>query len=225
MAGEIDAFLYFGPSMGGTPEQIDGETGDVIERQTDGGYGKSMTIQSYNVQFELNQDDSEETKDEGGGISHDHEPKIHDITVTKLLDAASPALLQALWNATKYKVAWIVQRKAGGIQGRSGGYFWKLRLDTVVITNLTWAADSSGQVTETMMLHCKDGMQAYYHKQKHTGELEKQPIPLGVASVKRTNVKSKDGDRPKLDATQTRSLVNEVIKQIQSKNPHLNIRG
>jgi type VI protein secretion system component Hcp len=224
MAGEIDAYLYFGRSMGGEPRLIDGETGDVIERESDG-YGKSMAIQSYNFQFELNQDESEETKDEKGGISHDHEPKIHDITVTKLIDAASPALLQALWNATKYKVAWIAQRKAGGIQGRSGGYFWRVRLDTVVITNLAWAADTSGQVTETVTIHCIDGLQAYYHKQSHAGVVAEKEVPYGIAEIKRTTVKRKDNDRPKLDAAQSRSLVNDVIKQIRTNNPHLNIKG
>ena len=225
MASEIDAFLYFGPSLGGKPEQIDGETGDVVERQAESGYGKSMAIQSYNLGFELNQDSSEETKGEDGGISHDHEPQIHDVTITKFVDAASPALLQALWNATKYEEAWIAQRKAGGIKGRSGDYFWQLRLDTVVVKDLAWAADASGQITETVTLHCIDGMQAYYYKQKHTGEMESSPVKWGVAKVKRTNVKGKNGDRPQLDATQTRSLVNEVIKQIRTNNPHLNIRG
>jgi type VI protein secretion system component Hcp len=225
MAGEIDAFLYFGPSLGGKPERIDGESGDVVERQGKSGYGNSMAIQGYNLGFELNQDWSEETKDDGGGISHDHEPQIHDVTITKLVDAASPALLQALWYATKYKEAWIAQRKAGGVQGRSGGYFWRLRLDTVVITNLTWAADASGQVTETVTLHCIDGMRAHYYKQKHTGAIESSPIEWGDVRTKRTNVKGKDGDRPKLDAAQTQSLVNEVIKQIRINNPHLNIRG
>jgi len=224
MAGEIDAFLYFGPSTGGKPDWIHGETSDA-ERKGKSGYGSSMAIQSYNLGFELNQDDSEETKDEGGGISHDHEPKIHDITVTKLVDAASPVLLQALWYATKYKEAWIAQRKAGGVSGRSGGYFWKLRLDTVVITNLAWAADASGQITETITLHCIDGISAHYYKQSHTGQIDSSAVESSDLEIKRTNVKGKDGDRPNLDATQTRSLVNEVIKQIRTNNPHLNIRG
>lgn len=183
-----------------------------------------MAIQSYNVGFELNQDQSEESKDDQGGISHVHEPQIQNVTVTKQVDAASPVLLQALWNATKYKVAWIAQRKAGGAQGRSGGYFWKLRFDQVVITNLTWAADASGQITETVTLHCIDGMQAFYHKQSHTGLMDKAAVPYGIAKIMRTNVKSKDNNGTQLDATQTRSLVNEVIKQIRTKNPHLNIR-
>jgi type VI protein secretion system component Hcp len=226
MAGEIDAFLYFGHACkGGKPNQIDGETGDVIERQEENGYGKSMAIQGYTLGFALNQDESEETKGDDGGISHDHEPQIQDITVTKLIDAASPVLLQALWNATKYEVAWIAQRKAGGVQGRSGGYFWQLRLDTVVIKNLTWAADSSGQITETVTLHCIDGMQAFYYKQSHKGVMDEHAVPWGIAQIKRTNVKSKDNDRPKLDATQTRSLVSDVIKQIRANNPHLNIKG
>src|SRR6266853_2456884 len=110
MASEIDAFLYFGRSLkGGMPPKIDGETTDAIEREDSGGYGKSMAIQQYSIDFAHPMDHTEEMKNQSDG-SQMHEPDVSSISVTKFVDAASPMLLRALWEGTQYKDAWISQR-------------------------------------------------------------------------------------------------------------------
>jgi type VI protein secretion system component Hcp len=228
-SGGIDAFLYFGRSLkGGKPQQIDGETTDRIEREASGGYGKSMAIQQYTMGFELNADLTEEHVNQSDD-KQDHNPTITTITVTKLADAASPLLLAALWNGTQYEDAWISQRKAGGQQGMSGDYFWQIELQEVSITNIQWSANDSGETTETLTLHTAKGAHVYYYKQTRTGQLEKTAIEF-LADIRTTSTSKKNGDKKnagptKLDATQTRSVVNDVIQQLKRNNPHLNIRG
>ncbi len=215
MAGEIDAFLYFGPAMnGGKPSQIDGETGDAIESKDSGGYGRSMAIQGYSINFTHVMDHTEETKSQSDG-SQMHEPEIQTITVTKLVDAASPQLLCAMWEGTQYTDAWISQRKAGGSKGKSGDYFWQLELIEVSIEQLTWSADAGGQTTESLTLHANKGVYVQYFKQKTTGQLESSAIDYD-AEITRVKVK-KNGDG-NLDPGQKQSLIADVIKELKKQH-------
>jgi type VI protein secretion system component Hcp len=219
MAGEIDAFLYFGPALkGGKPPQIDGETTDVIERKASDGYGKSMAIQQYSIDFAHPMDHTEEMKNQSDG-SQMHEPDISSISVTKLVDAASPMLLKALWEGTQYKDAWISQRKAGGGKGMSGDYFWQIELQEVAIENLTWSADSGGQTTETLKLRATKGVYVQYFRQKKTGDLDTTPIEY-QAPIERPHKKNGADD---MTPSQIDAVVKEVLKRLgkgpQSSTP------
>jgi type VI secretion system Hcp family effector len=220
MAGEIDAFLYFGPALkGGKPPQIDGETSDVIEGKASDGYGKSMAIQTYSIDFVHQMDHTEEMKNKSDG-SQMHEPEIQTVSVTKPVDAASPMLLCALWEGTQYRDAWISQRKAGGAKGKSGDYFWQIELQEVSIENLTWSADTGGQTTETIKLHANKGVYVQYFKQTKSGDQETSPIEY-QAAIERPHAK-KDGAAD-MTPSQIDAVVKEVLKRIgkgpQSSTP------
>jgi type VI protein secretion system component Hcp len=214
MAGEIDAFLYFGRALkGGKPTQIDGETTDAIEREDSGGFGKSMAIQQYSIDFAHPMDHTEEMKNQSDG-SQMHEPDISSISVTKLVDAASPMLLRALWEGTQYKDAWISQRKAGGAKGKSGDYFWQIELQEVAIENLTWSADAGGQTTETIKLHANKGIFVQYFKQKPSGDQVTSAIEY-QAVVERPHAKKNGADN--MTPSQTDAIVKEVIKRLDKR--------
>jgi type VI protein secretion system component Hcp len=220
MAGEIDAFLYFGRALkGGKPPQIDGETTDVIEREASEGYGKSMAIQSYSIDFVHQMDHTEEMKSQSDG-SQMHEPEVSSISVTKLVDAASPLLLGALWRGTQYENAWISQRKAGGGKGMSGDYFWQIELQTVSIENLTWSADAGGQTTETIKLHAKTCVHAYYYKQRSSGEQVAKAIEY-EALIKRPHNKNGADD---MTPSQIDAVVKEVLKRLKGQPSNTPIR-
>jgi len=220
---QLDAFLYFGKSLNnGKPTHINGETGDAIESQSDSEYGKSMAVQGYSIGFTHEMDHTEETDNQSDG-TQSHEPEINTITVTKLVDAASPQLLRALWEGTTYKDAWISQRKAGGVKGRSGDYFWQIELQEVSIQNLTWSADGGGQTTESVTLYANKGVYVQYFRQKHTGELEPSPIHYETPAKHRHNKKNgagngSDGD---LDPSQKQAVIKDVIKQLELKYPRI----
>jgi type VI protein secretion system component Hcp len=212
MAGEIDAFLYFGPSIDGRkPKQINGETGDESESQSDaGGYGASMAIQQYSIGFTHQMDHTEEMKHESDE-SQMHEPEIGSVTITKLVDAASPYLLGALWKGTQYTDAWISQRKAGGAKGKSGDYFWQIELIEVSIESITWSADAGGQTTEQLTLKANKGVYVQYFKQLHTGKLVEKADDC-KAEVKR--VKGKKNGASDLNPSQIDGIVKEVMKRL-----------
>jgi type VI protein secretion system component Hcp len=227
MAGEIDAFLYFGAALSGTKApKLEGETTDVVEKQSVGDYGRSMAITGYDMGFKLEADWTEESPNQNQKDKQAHDPEINDITVNRVVDAASPMLLLALWNAARYEDAWIVQKKAGGAKGKSGSYFWEIHLREVAITNVNWSAEAGGATTEKLTLKCR-GVEVYYYKQKHTGELESSPIggdPLPEDLDIRP--KKKDGDNSKkLDSGDVQRIVGEVLKIIKKSNPKLVING
>lgn len=225
MAGEIDAFLYFGAAWQGMKApKIEGETTDIVEKDTFGDYGRSMAIQSYQMGFTHETESTEETQTQGQKGSQAHHPEINDVSVTRLVDAASPNLLLALWNSARYEDAWIVQKKAGGSKGRSGAYFWEVRLREVSIKGLNWNADEGGATKETLTLNCK-GVEVRYYKQKQTGELEQSylggnPLPEDLADLRPNKTK---GDS-KLDGSQIASIVQQVIKKIKDSNPQLHLK-
>jgi type VI protein secretion system component Hcp len=223
-SGEIDAFLAFGKPMKGGPA-IDGETLDVIERKAEDGLGKSIQIKGYQTNFKLNTTNTEETHSQAGdAVAPTFEAK--EFTITKIVDSASPALLNALRCATRYTRVLISQRKAGGVKGRSGDYFWLIELKNVLISSLTWNADESGPTTETMILTYYDEITVEYYKQKPTGELEQSPawitIPLEEA-LKSKN--GKDDTAADLSESQVQSVVKRVVQAIKKGNPSLNIKA
>lgn len=229
MADAMDAFLRFGRALkGGKPDFIHGETSDHIEHQQQDGHGKSMAITNYSLAFELNADLTEEHQGKDDE-NQDHDPKITAIKVNKFVDAATPAILEAVHRGTQYKTAMIVQRKAGGQRDRSGSMFWKIEMDEVTITNLEWSGDPSGQTTEVLTLHVAKGVHVEYYQQKHTGEMGAAipgAFPILTTSRARNQKDGKNGNGDgTLNASQSRSIVNDVIQQLKRNNPHLNIRG
>lgn len=211
MADEkIDAFLYFGAKTAGKgPRQINGETSDVLEGKAEGDYGKSMAIKGYDLGFTAHAEGTEETNKTGDSDSNSFDPTVEAVTVRKPVDAATPHLLSAVWYRTVYEEAWLVQKKAGGKKGRSGDYFWEIMLSSVVISNITWSADDSGGLTETLKLEFQ-GIDVYYKRQKVTGELEDNAIHTShyLETVKKT----KDDDNL------SDSQIKEKFKQFATLN-------
>jgi type VI protein secretion system component Hcp len=221
MAGgeTIDAFLCFGPSKGGAnPSKIDGETTDTVEGKDPDGWGKSMAIQTYQFSISLDVSLTEERKDTKGKAST-HDPEPPSINVTKQIDSASPYLLTALWKATRYKEAYIAQRKAGGQKGSSGDYFWVIDLRDVAISNINWNGESTGPPTETITLKCR-GVTATYWPQSQSGVMSagKESPPLDLTTSKAGD---KDGDKDngsgKLDDSQVKSVVDAVVKKLEAQ--------
>lgn len=221
MAGDekIDAFLYFGTKVkGGGPSRIDGETGDIAEKEATGSYGKSMSIKGYTLGFSAHAEGTEETQ-KADGSTESFDPTVEDVQVTRSVDAASPFLLQAVWNRTKFSDAWIVQKKAGGggREGRSGGYYWEINLNQVIVTGLNWNADQDGGLVETLKLNFQ-GIEVRYYKQKHSGELEKAPMTSDELDLQ-TSKKGAD-DSSGVDAQQ---IKNDIYKTLKKLNNSLKI--
>ncbi len=167
-SGGIDAFITFGNGIypGGKPFTIDGEAEDIFEKDY-----KSSQIKSYTFDFSLSLDAGTETGNQEADTMT-HTPHLEAVTITKQLDLASPKILHALCHAAVFDWVAIWQKRAGGAKGRSGDYFWKIELDEVNISNLTWNAEDDGMPTETLKLEYH-GISVDYIPQKHTGELDK----------------------------------------------------
>jgi type VI protein secretion system component Hcp len=222
MAGDekIDAFLYFGMKVsGGGPNKIDGETGDIAEKEATSSYGKSMSIKTYQLGVAAHTEGTEETQ-KGDGNKDSFDPTIEEVQVTRSVDAASPFLLQAVWRRTVFSDAWIVQKKAGGggKEGRSGGYFWEINLNNVIVTGINWNADQDGGLSETIKMTVH-GIEARYYKQKHTGELEKSYLTSDELNLQ-TGKKADGGDSGGVDAQQ---IKNDIYKALKKLNPTLRI--
>jgi type VI protein secretion system component Hcp len=220
MAGDekIDAFLYFGTKVKGDgPNKVDGETGDIAEKEATSSYGKSMSIKGYSLGFSAHAEGTEETQ-KGDGSKESFDPEIEDVQITRSVDAASPFLLQAVWKRTVFSDAWIVQKKAGGggREGRSGGYFWEINLNIVVIKSLNWNADQDGGLVETLKLGFQ-GIETRYYKQKHSGELEKSYLSSDELDLQ---APKKGGDS---GSNLGQSQINDIYKTLKKLNPTLKI--
>src|SRR5690348_15217316 len=102
MAGSdssLDAYLVFGNGTAGLGKDapyIQGESADEATNFDDELVEfYPMQVMNYKLGFKLETEGTEETKDKGGETSA-HEPELAEVTVTKQLDSASPALLKAL---------------------------------------------------------------------------------------------------------------------------------
>jgi type VI protein secretion system component Hcp len=222
MAGDekIDAFLYFGTKVKGDgPNKIDGETGDIAEKEATSSYGKSMSIKGYQLSITAHAEGTEETQKQDGS-KESFDPEIGDVEVTRSVDAASPFLLQAVWKRTVFSDAWIVQKKAGGggREGRSGGYFWEINLNIVVVKSLSWNADQDGGLVETLHLGYQ-GIETRYYKQKHTGELEKSYLTSDELDLQAP----KKGDGDSGGGADAQQIKNDIYKALKKLNQNLKI--
>ncbi len=210
--GGIDAYLTFmgGKAGRGAAPVIEGETKDAVEKDW-----SSMQIQSYDLSFEMVDEQTEETVTKTGeGVAHN--PEFQPVTISKFIDKASPRLLQALHMAAQYDEVWISQRKAGGTQGQSGGYFWEIRLGTVAIKSLKWRAAESGYPTEDITLVYQT-ITAYYRPQKRTGELTETAIQTDEDLDQRAPSKRrrKGGE---LSDSQFEDIVARVARELRGKH-------
>ena len=227
MPGEIDAFLAFGRPIARAPK-IEGETFDVIEKEEVDGLARSIQIKSYTASFEVTTTNTEETNSQSGGTQAPRwEPG--DFTITKQVDAATPALLSSLAKAGRYECVVVSQRKAGGTKGMSGDYFWIIQLNDVAISRLTWNADD-GPTTEQITLKYYGDITVWYYRQKATGALEQTGIQ-GVAqqeqSVKSKNTGDGNGaNLGNLTNQQTQDLARKLAPMIakEFKTQHINLK-
>jgi type VI secretion system Hcp family effector len=216
--GGIDAYLTFigGRAGRGAAPVIEGETKDVVEKDW-----SSLQIQSYQLDFEMVAESTEETVTKAGdGVAHN--PEFGPVTISKFVDQASPMLLQALHLAAQYDEVWICQRKAGAAQGQSGGYFWEIRLGTVAIKKLQWRASDSGYPVEDITLEYET-ITAYYRQQKRTGELIDTAIQTDEDLGQRAPAKRKRkrGDISDSQFEDILARVTRELKHRQAKAPAL----
>ena len=210
--GGIDAYLTFmgGKAGRGAAPVIEGETKDAVEKDW-----SSMQIQSYDLSFDMVAEQTEETVTKTGeNVAHN--PEFGAVSITKLIDKASPMLLQALYLAARYDEAWIVQRKAGGSKGQSGDYFWEIKLGEVAIKSLKWRASDSGSPTEDITLEYNT-ITAYYRPQKRSGELENTAIQTDEELGQRAPSKRrrKGGD---ISDSQFEDIVARVARELRGKH-------
>ena len=80
---------------------------------------------------------------------------VHDISITKKVDKASPAFFRACVKGSHYKQVTITMRKAGGGQDSSGKPFLTLTMTNVTISSYQLVPSSGGGTTpqETATLH------------------------------------------------------------------------
>ncbi len=233
MAGSdssLDAYLVFGNGTAGLGKDapaINGESADEATNFDDELVEfYPMQLTNYKLGFKLETEGTEETKDKGGETSA-HEPELVEVTVTKQLDSASPALLKALCLSACYEKVWIWQRKAGGQKGMAGDYFLKIRLGTVYVAGIDWDA-SDGPPTETITLKYQQ-INIQYIPQSATGKLEKKAAvsyewPERGHRHPRKRDKVNGAGSADLSASQVQDVVNKVMQKISQLNPQLHIR-
>lgn len=213
--GEIDAFLAFGRPMGKqeTRVKIEGETTDVIETKEVEGLARSIQLKSYTAQFSSTTDATEQT-------TETEAPRFEpgEFSITKFVDAASPAILTAMSLGSRWETVVVSQRKAGGTPGMSGDYFWLIELEKVTIERLSWTADE-GAPTETVGLKYYGAINVWYWKQKHSGELEKTALTgFGKQdqSVKSKNkgTGTKDDDKSGVNGGKMDSQLQATVKKL-----------
>jgi type VI secretion system secreted protein Hcp len=87
----------------------------------------------------------------GGGTG---KVSVHDISITKKVDKASPAFFRACVSGAHYKKVTITMRKAGGGSNSAGKPFLKYTLTDVFITSYQQVPSSGGGAPqETATLH------------------------------------------------------------------------
>ena len=210
--GSLDAFLTFGPGLAQSKSiEIKGETADPYEK----GYG-SCQLSQYSLGFSLDTAAGTETDNKSGDTAT-HAPELKAVQVTKSVDAASPVIMQAMTMAAVFDDVWIWQKKSGASKERSGDYFWKVHLQNVHISDLTWSADSDN-LTETLSLTYQK-IDVEYYAQKSTGELEKKAIKgqYPEPGAKLSVVKSK------ADGVDAGDIEQKLLKKLKQLNPSLRI--
>jgi type VI secretion system Hcp family effector len=238
-AGDLDAYLTFedGWYGKGQSKRLDvyGETRDVFENE----YG-SIQIKRYDMGFKHDTKTSEETSDPSVSDSIVADPQFEPIKITKSVDISTPYLLQAIYVGCLFKKAYIWQKKAGTSKERSGGYFFKIELRDVSLTELNWSA-SEGVPEETFSLEYR-GIKLEYLPQTATGALDKSATAstdmLMLPKAKNTrNGKDKSGGSASssssssgsvslasMSTSDANNLIRQVTDAIRRNNPRLGLR-
>ena len=216
----LDAFLSFGEGRAkSTSIKIEGESPDLYEAAERGKrnhFGSSQLIR-YELGFSLDTAPGTETDNKSGDTAT-HAPELKAVQVTKAVDAASPKIMQAMTMATKFSDVWIVQRKSGGSQTKSGEYFWKINLQNVHISDLNWSADADN-LTETLSLTYQM-IKVQYYKQKTSGDLESGAIEGAYP---------REGDKLSVVKTKNSSDLNadqiekNIFKKLKALNNNIRI--
>jgi type VI secretion system Hcp family effector len=210
-AGAIDAFLTFGAGTTKSKRvDVRGETEDTTHK----GFGSCQLLQ-YNLGFSLDTAPGTETDNKAGDTAT-HAPELKPVQVTKLVDVASPVLMQLMTQAAIFDEVNIWQRKAGTSQKNAGAYFWKVTLGNVHIADMTWTADSDS-LTETLSLTYQT-IKVEYYKQLPTGALEQKAITgeYPEPGLKLSVVKSK----PSPNADQ---IERNILEKLKKFNPGLRV--
>lgn len=240
MAGELDAYLTFEDGWYGKGQSkhldVYGETKDVFENK----YG-SIQIKRYDFGFKHDTKTSEETSDPSVSDSIVADPQFEPVKITKSVDISTPYLLQAIYVGAIFEKAYIWQKKAGASKDRSGGYFFKIELNKVSITELNWSA-SEGTPEETFSLDYR-GISIEYIPQTKTGALDESGSQstdmLMLPKAKNTrNGKSASGGGAtasggnsgsgsslgSMSTSDVNNLIRQVTDALRRNNPRLGLR-
>ena len=213
MAGDaIDAYLTFFddgklPNNDSAPF-IKGETQDSFEKG--GEDWSSIQIKSYEFSFDLNFDSEEMVGDKG---KQPHEPQVGDVTITKIVDRATPMLLRALWFAAQYDEVALWQRRAGARE-KKDAYFWKISLYDVAIKSLRWSASADDPYPqETLALRYR-GLELDYFSQTHTGQIDiAKPTSSDYLELVRPNKDGGNGAGSDLSDADLTKRITAILKK------------
>lgn len=234
MAGDLDAYVTFGAGSygkgGGKTLYIEGETKDVFESK----WG-SMQIRRYDMEFKHDSRSTEEWQPKEDD-SAAHDPQFEPVKITKSVDMSTPDLLVALYVGAVFDWVDIWQKKAGTSRERSGGYFFKISLQTVNITGLQWSAGDSGPPEETLSLQYR-GIALEYLPQTASGALDKSaskttsnPLAtvgddgdyLTLPTAKNKDQRGKNGAG--VSSSDKADIVSQVLAELKKHNPTLKIK-
>jgi type VI protein secretion system component Hcp len=234
VAGDLDAYVTFGAGSygkgGGRTLYIEGETKDVFESK----WG-SIQTRRYDFSFKHDSRSTEEwqPKEEDSAA---HDPTFEDATFTKSVDMSTPDLLVALYVGAVFDWVDIWQKKAGTSRERTGGYFFKISLQTVNIKEVKWSAGDSGPPEETITLVYR-GIRLEYLPQMATGALDKSASkttsnPLATAgddgeyltlpTAKNKDQRGKNGAG--VSSSDKADIVSQVLAELKKNNPSLRIK-
>lgn len=230
MAGDLDAYLTFGDGTfgkGGKPLHVYGETKDVFEND----FG-SIQIKRYDMGFEQDLRSTEEWKP-GDDDSAAHDPKFDPVSITKVVDVSTPDLLNAVYVGAVFDYVWIWQKKAGTSRERSGGYFFKIELETVNIASLKWSASEGGPPEETLSLEFR-GIRLEYLPQLASGALDQTRAKTTSNPLKAEtdwlrlptphNKQNKEKNGATVTSSDKSDIVNQVLAALKKSNPGLKIK-
>jgi len=242
VAGDLDAYLTFEDGWYGKGQSkhldVYGETKDVFENE----FG-SIQIKRYDFGFKHDTKTSEETTDPSVSDSIVADPQFEPVKITKTVDISTPYLLQAIFVGAIFEKAYIWQKKAGTSKERTGGYFFKIELNKVSITELNWSA-SEGVPEETFSLDYR-GIKIEYLPQTATGALDKSATAstdmLMLPKAKNTrngkgsstsagssssgsNSGSGSASLASMSTSDVNNLIRQVTDAIRRNNPRLGLR-
>jgi type VI secretion system secreted protein Hcp len=97
----------------------------------------------------------------GGKVS------VHDLSITKYTDRATPSVITACTTGTHYPTATLTVRKAGGTKPLE---YYKIELEKVLVTNYsTGGSDSEDRFTENVTLNFESFTVSYQQQDPSSG--------------------------------------------------------